>query len=369
MFTPVYNELVPRLKEYIGEQKDGKLPGVRVLAKHFGVNPATISKAMKILEEKGLVTILKGQGAVISRRADAVKYKTIGIVNLIPFDYTEEDELERLRKPFNYSPHTQAQIRQLIDRECTAYGFHAVSVSCNIAAVKDNLSFFERMPVDGFLFIYSSLTYEIADFLKKKHIPFVAANACFGIPEVNFVDVNTTQAVNDFISRLQDSGIKKITFYGRPGKYGYSERLRRIFMNRLGNQFREFYFIDGSRPPLFFEWHQSEQFAEKAFELMMQDGIPPEVIICGTDSIENMKLAIRRHGLRTPEDVSIATLSIDPDIRNVTVIKGDESEIFRTAAQRLLHMLRNDDDSVIQQWLPMKIVWNEEPGKKEERRA
>ena len=66
MFTPVYHELVPRLKQYMEEQKSGKLPGVRSLAKQFGVNPATVSKAMKILEEKGLISILKGQGAFSS---------------------------------------------------------------------------------------------------------------------------------------------------------------------------------------------------------------------------------------------------------------------------------------------------------------
>ena len=365
MFTPVYHELVPRLKQYMEEQKSGKLPGVRSLAKQFGVNPATVSKAMKILEEKGLISILKGQGAFICRKIQTEKHHSIGIVNLIPNNYTEEEELERLRKPFNYSPHTQEQIRQLVDRECAAEGFHAISLTCNIAAVRDNLAFFEKMPTDGFLFIYSSLNSEIADFLKKKHIPFVAANACFGIPEVNFVDVNTMQAVNDFLLRLREAGVRKVTFFGRPGKYGYSERLRRIFMKHLGSEFRDFYFIDGAHSPLFFNTECLEEYSEQAFNLMMQDGIAPEVILCIPECIESMKQAVRKHGLRTPEDVAFATISIDPDIHDITVLKGDESEILRRAVRRLLHIILHDDDSVIQQWIPMDIVWAALPNSKE----
>ena len=53
LFVPVYHELVDKMKAGIRSgDLSGKLPGVRVLGRQFGVNPATISKALRVLEEK-----------------------------------------------------------------------------------------------------------------------------------------------------------------------------------------------------------------------------------------------------------------------------------------------------------------------------
>ena len=55
MFVPVYHELVDKMKTSIRSgDLSGRLPGVRVLGKQFGVNPATVSKALRVLEEKGM---------------------------------------------------------------------------------------------------------------------------------------------------------------------------------------------------------------------------------------------------------------------------------------------------------------------------
>lgn len=65
----VYLEIVQRYENYIrrGVLKNGeKLPSVRVAAAEIGVNPNTVQKAFRILEEKGLIASLPKKGVYVT---------------------------------------------------------------------------------------------------------------------------------------------------------------------------------------------------------------------------------------------------------------------------------------------------------------
>lgn len=79
MFVPVYHELVDKMKTSIRSgDLSGRLPGVRVLGKQFGVNPATVSKALRVLEEKGYVSVVPNMGAFVIPRGNTAPNHTIG---------------------------------------------------------------------------------------------------------------------------------------------------------------------------------------------------------------------------------------------------------------------------------------------------
>lgn len=66
---PIYEQLVERLKELIITEilkADEQLPSVRALANQLTINPNTIQKAYRELENQGYIYSIKGRGSFVS---------------------------------------------------------------------------------------------------------------------------------------------------------------------------------------------------------------------------------------------------------------------------------------------------------------
>lgn len=66
---PIYEQLVERLKELIITEilkTDEQLPSVRTLAQQLTINPNTIQKAYRELENQGYIYSIKGKGSFVS---------------------------------------------------------------------------------------------------------------------------------------------------------------------------------------------------------------------------------------------------------------------------------------------------------------
>jgi DNA-binding transcriptional regulator YhcF (GntR family) len=71
--TPLYEQLVERVKQLIAtnQVKPGeRLPTVRQLAQSLHVNPGTVARAYRELEQEGMVTSRRGGGTIVSARGD-----------------------------------------------------------------------------------------------------------------------------------------------------------------------------------------------------------------------------------------------------------------------------------------------------------
>ena len=72
---PIYKQVLENFKKgiYSGAlKKDERVPSIRDLAKTLGVNPNTVQKAYRELEEKGYFYTVQGQGSFISMPPDSL---------------------------------------------------------------------------------------------------------------------------------------------------------------------------------------------------------------------------------------------------------------------------------------------------------
>ncbi|GEN57648.1 HTH-type transcriptional repressor YtrA [Halolactibacillus alkaliphilus] len=72
---PIYQQLVDKFKILIINQilqHDEKLPSVRQLAEELTVNPNTIQKAYRQLEQEGFIYSVKGRGSFVQSLEDNV---------------------------------------------------------------------------------------------------------------------------------------------------------------------------------------------------------------------------------------------------------------------------------------------------------
>lgn len=363
LFVPVYHELVDKMKAGIRSgDLSGKLPGVRVLGRQFGVNPATISKALRVLEEKGYVSIIPNSGAFVIPRGNTISNHTIGVICIRRSGEEEVTEQRYLNSRYHYSPYTVSQIAAELDGEAARAGFHAILVHIGAEQLRQNPAYLTTLPVDGMIFIFSSLTYEIADVLKKKHIPFISANACYGISEVNYIDFNMAQGIGDFLDELRERGYTRIGYFGPPGKYGFNERVYNIFRKKLGPLFRPHLFA-AEAESFDLEFSREDESPEaRARALIGTPGELPEVILCNADLADPLEKTIRDLGIRVPEEIQLALITIDPK-QSTPGVAGDAPELFRCVTRRLLTIIREEDDSVIQQWLPVRVRLPEKPAR------
>ena len=73
--VPIFKQVSDNFKRqiYSGSfKKDERVPSIRDLAKTLGVNPNTVQKAYRELEEKGFFYTVQGQGSFISTPPDSL---------------------------------------------------------------------------------------------------------------------------------------------------------------------------------------------------------------------------------------------------------------------------------------------------------
>ncbi|WP_071459621.1 GntR family transcriptional regulator [Bacillus massilinigeriensis] len=80
---PIYEQLVDKLKELIINEvfkPDEQLPSVRALAQDLTINPNTIQKAYRELENQGFIYSLKGKGNFVSQNNGVMDTQKIDLV-------------------------------------------------------------------------------------------------------------------------------------------------------------------------------------------------------------------------------------------------------------------------------------------------
>lgn len=68
---PIYEQIYENLLEYISKgilQIDDKLPSVRELSSKMHINPNTVVKAYRMLEDNGFIYSLPGKGSFVSEK-------------------------------------------------------------------------------------------------------------------------------------------------------------------------------------------------------------------------------------------------------------------------------------------------------------
>ncbi|MFB1099954.1 MULTISPECIES: GntR family transcriptional regulator [Bacillaceae] len=108
---PIYEQIVDKFKELIINQvleTDEKLPSVRELAQQLTINPNTIQKAYRELENQELIYSVKGRGSfvnAISLQVDPQKVKQM------------QEELKKLLTEALYIGMTADEIRNVVEQQ------------------------------------------------------------------------------------------------------------------------------------------------------------------------------------------------------------------------------------------------------------
>lgn len=331
MIEAKYIELSEKIAEKIrnGEWQ-GRMPGVIKLSKELNVNPATVAKAFKVLADKGLLLIEGTKGTFIVPQKQRQKFKLIGIVGL------DENDV--------YSEEWQA-----MGKAALKAGYRIIGISHNNELFADDLTLLLQMPVDAYIFLYSSINQEIAEFLNKNKIPFVACSNVAGIPDINFVDFNSEELFETALRYHIGQGHKHIAYVEfHSENYNYSKRISGVYKRILKESSLPF------SPELFIS-HESCPYANKygvsafyqygfdsAGIIMRMDLKPSAVIFTSTDMGKGFLEGLKKGSLKCPEDISVIVYGPKKGTEEFfTHIRLDYRKRAGAAVEMLLDMLEN----------------------------
>jgi DNA-binding LacI/PurR family transcriptional regulator len=345
-----YAKISSSIEEKIrnGEYR-GRLPGLYNLAKQHKTTHVTVSKAIRLLEGKGLLTINGTRGTFVSSEASSQKHRVVCVVGMErghSSDHSDLDVIESVASKFRY------RVIALSDSPGLAELF------------ADTPEFICKIPADGFIFAQSALTSELATVMRGSGIPFISLN-CIKKPRgVSFVDYNSEDGVERLIKRLILLKHERIAYIGYNNLFlDYTDRIRKVFCNALSeiNPYCGDYFFTPMTQKEYFKRYGSfyhDSFAADATRwLNGLVGMPTAVIVAGSHIGECLIENLERNGIAVPGDISVvAYTDMLPKDNRIACMYYDLAERASFAANTLLNQMKYMKTTVVQEFLTGRFM-------------
>jgi DNA-binding LacI/PurR family transcriptional regulator len=318
MIKPKYINLSKKLKEAINNGKwQERLPGVFRLAEEYGVDPATVSKALKLLEKEGLVTINGRRGTFISNNPKRKFYKIIGLVGA----------------------NNNSKSLEIIKGYFRKHNYEVMAISQNDDLLKSNPQLWCSMPLAGLIFMNSTLTVELISELRKSGMPFVSANKIIDIQGVTWVDFGSEKALEELINHFYDLGHRRIAFADVYHKQNsFTERLNKVYAETC----QRLNCLDES---LFYAPESIEKLAENFLAMNTR---ATAIISINHKITSELKKVAEKQGLKVPKNLSLACYKADEDddFFTISIYQNERRSIL--AAELLLEKIQNTNIEVKQ---------------------
>ncbi len=204
-----YPALAAELEKRIqrGEYR-GHLPTVRALAAEFGTTRQTVSMALRPLQRRGLVVSEGRRGLRIVPQKS--RGGLIGVVATGGLGQLANDQfLKRL----------QQQLR--------ADGYESLLVASSNWQGPTKICRFLGEYFTGLIFTNSALTFEIAEYLDNRKIPFVSCNRLPVYPHLNYVENNWRGAIRQLAVDFAASGRRRLGLFFHGRLEGYNRLIRK----------------------------------------------------------------------------------------------------------------------------------------------
>ncbi len=335
MITPIYRELSRKLEDYIMENNlSGRLPGLVPLCRRFGVHQATMTKAVHILRDKGLLRIEGTRGTFVNR--DDLRQRPVyHMIGLIGFNHL----VIRDSVLNNLNPLAEKS------------GYQLLSIAFHPSLYLKNRDIFSQFPVDGLIFCYSTLTKQVAERLRHEEIPMVSCNRRPDLPWLDSVDYDHRREFQQVLNYLRKLGHRRIARleYCRSSDYhSHLELVQNIFMEEMGNDYDPALFHVAELPENIRKQTGQDsvtRFVRNTVNYYFNLDSPPSAILCPQWAADELSNQLKQLGLRIPGDVSLICSTSNYGYNPFyTSLVHDEDRLLKTALQRMLQLLAGGND-------------------------
>lgn len=345
LYRQIYNDINERIMK--GEYALGSmLPSEKQLCAMYGVQRATVRKALDLMVEEGKITKLQGLGSsVVDPNSTTSQENKKNLLFLIQRGIDNED---RIIEPFN------AKLMATIDHECSKRGFSLLYKSFSSDDTADGLV--KTCNPCG-VFYTNSLPTEIYTGLLHKGIPVVLVNVSH--PFYPSVCLDNRGAAKMVVDYLYELGHMDIGFIG--GRMETQIRLGRL------NGYREALEKHGIpfNPDWVLECGWSNEEGRRAFRELCKREKLPTAIFAANDSIGiGIIMEAASMGISVPDDISVVGFdNIDQSSYvkpSLTTVAVDYDLMARAACMLMMDMIEhNNFDLKVNVYVPVSLIERE----------
>jgi len=343
MATPKYQELSKTLEAYIRNQcpSGGRLPGMLQLSKELGVHHVTLRKAIRLLEDRGLLTIDGTRGTFVNIRYNgkAAERPTIGLIGM-----------NSLRSISNLNDKYKELGCRLV----------SIGIPRGLAPASE-ADFLLQTPLSGAVFLGSSARRDLLLCLREHSLP-VVGNVQDGLPWMNGVEFAHYDSYCVALRHLRELQHKRIAFIETrrtPEFQFYLDNIRRAFVDVLGDFFDPELFQVQDDVDELYRLHGEkylEVFFAKRMNFFLNLPEPPTALDIIDSYLQAGRDFLRERGIRIPQDLSVI-LTCSPHQRdsfysNMLVCQDD---LVEWAITRLLNILAGTPLPIEKKLIPMRF--------------
>lgn len=335
MIVTIYHKLSEQLEKYIAENGiTGRMPGVLKLSRELGVHHVTLSKAMRLLEKKGILSINGTKGTFVNKLSDQrPKHHVIALVGANAEQVESKEILANLGEAARKS------------------GYSVIGITFEEELFQRNKTLLLNFPVDGFLFRMSSLRKEQAELLRREKIPMVSGARKDDYPWLDQTDCDHDAGYRLLLDRLISLGHRRIAFleFDRVPEYRfYLNNIRRVFEEKLGDAFDpELFYAKEKGRDLWLEYGEAywSIYPARAMKYWFSLPEPPTAIIAPFPLLFRIRNLAGEMGLRVPQDLSFMFVShsYKPECIDFSGIAYDENDMLSWGLHCLLDRLNGKE--------------------------
>ena len=336
--TPKYVKLKQEILRWLQSgqfRPDEQMPSEHEIAEQFGVSRQTVRQTLGELEQEGWLYRLRGKGTFVSRpRVGASREpKIMGMLTTYISDYI--------------FPHI-VRGAEAVFRE-NGYGLQLASTDNDKAKELDCLRLFLSQPPNGLLVEptksaqgNANLSHYLA--LLQHGIPVVMLHARYPEWDGPCVKVDDERGGQLAAEHLLELGHRRLAGFFKTDDLQGVSRLRGF----LAAHRKRGLAVDPACVVQYSTETRDTEPIEAAMALLRRDD-RPTALFCYNDQLAvGMLDAVRRAGLRVPEDVSIvgfddSPLAVATEIK-LTTLAHPKQELGRRAAKLLLDMIERPRD-------------------------
>jgi DNA-binding LacI/PurR family transcriptional regulator len=329
-------------QQCLSSQPDMALPTLRQMSEAMGVNHVTISKALRDLEEEGILSIIPGKGTFVTK-SELISRS----IEMVSFQTPSQDLLDTSR-------HTFKGMQDGLHEELSLFGTTLLmppvpkaSVFLQTAKARnvDALAIFGY----GYLdypdsFLETQFIYELAE-----QMPVVLVGKEHSQLRLDCVYCDPAPQMQTFLSERYDDGARKFEYLG---VYEDQEHLKHRF-----NSFQEFLLTHGLiwQYPAYYNDMQEEVCA-------LLDKQPQVIVVSSPSNAHQLVIEAQRRGLQLGSELQILCFAgsieqVRAIAPYVSVILLEEEEVGRCVIKRLHNRLTGvDKPAPLTRRIPGKLV-------------
>lgn len=334
MSNPRYTAVAAELKSRIIRRVCRRaLPSVRDLAGEFGCARQTVGNAVNLLCRDGLVRPVPRSGI----RIVPPRRRRLSVIGLVAQDAPQ-------------SLLDSADVRNLLaDARPDGFLIEPVRFSERYFSPELAQRFGRRFA--GLIFIYSTLTVEVANWLAERRTPFISGNRIPALPGINYVEHDNESALRSLARQLHERGYRRIGLFFPGALESYSE-LSMALWHRIKTEY--------GLPPLAVDrfrvdWSLSPELKLRHLErFLRQSRELPEAMIFWQDLPRGFRplpgmLHLYAHRNGTP-------LLDGPEFVAFSPAAGNNRQLLRGLYEAMREMLWYPPPAPIHRAAPMELV-------------